>query len=123
MLNKLLITLIANSLALFVTARLVSDFQIEGGMGAYVLLALWLTIFNAILRPFLNLLSLPLIFLTGGLFLIVINAVILKLSGHFFTVMDIQGFKILVQSPLTYLLAAVILGVANWLIHWFLKDE
>jgi len=37
--------------------------------------------------------------------------------------MDFEGVDLVVDGPLTYLIAAVIFGLANWLIHWFLKDD
>jgi uncharacterized membrane protein YvlD (DUF360 family) len=36
--------------------------------------------------------------------------------------MDIAGIALQVESLLTYLFAAIIFGVANWFIHWFLKE-
>jgi len=77
----------------------------------------------AILKPVLKFLSFPLVFLTGGLFLIVLNAFMLYLANYVLGVMDFEGVGMVVDGVLTYALAAVIFGIANWLIHWFLKDE
>jgi len=60
--------------------------------------------------------------LSAGLFSIVINAFILYLTHYILEVADIAGVALHVESLLTYVLAAVIFGVANWLISWFLKD-
>jgi hypothetical protein len=71
---------------------------------------------------FVILLSFPLVLLSAGLFLIVINAFILYLTVYVIEVMDIDGVSMAIQGLLTYLLAAVILGLANSTIHWFLKE-
>ena len=119
----ILSTIIANALALFVVSRVLEGMHFTGGVLTYVLVALIVSILNLILKPVLKLLTFPLIFLTGGLFVILINAFILFLAQHFITVMDISGVSLVVDNPLTYLFAAVIFGVANWMIHWFLKDD
>lgn len=119
----ILSTILANALALFVVSRILEGMQFSGGILTYVLVALVLSLLNLILKPVLKLLTFPLVFLTGGLFLIVINALILYVTQHFITVVDIAGVSMTVDKPLTYLFGAVIFGVANWLIHWILKDE
>jgi len=119
----ILYTILANALALFAVTKVLDSFHIEGGVLTFVIVAVVLSILNLIMKPILKLLTFPLIFLTGGLFLVVINALILYLTQYFIKVLDISGASMQVDKPLTYLWAALILGLANWLIHWFLKDE
>lgn len=120
---RILITIIANALALFLVSKILDGFVFEGGLIAPVVVAAILAFLNFILKPILKLLSFPLVFLTGGLFLIVLNAFILYLADYVLAVLDFDGVDLQVDTVLTYLLAAVIFGLANWLIHWFLKDE
>ena len=120
---RILVTILANALALFLVSRILEGFTFEGGLIAPVIVALILTVLNFILKPLLKVLSFPLVFITGGLFLIVLNAFILYLANYLLAVMDFEGVDLVVDGPLTYLIAAVIFGLANWLIHWFLKDE
>jgi putative membrane protein len=54
--------------------------------------ALVLAILNAIVKPILILLTLPLTILTLGLFLFVINAVIILLAGSFIDGFVVDGF-------------------------------
>ena len=70
-----------NTVAVMVAANLVSgiDYDTVGGLLAASLL---LGVFNALLRPLLVLLSLPLVIFTLGLFTLVINAVLLYLVGY-----------------------------------------
>ncbi|OGJ42242.1 hypothetical protein A3J23_02060 [Candidatus Peregrinibacteria bacterium RIFCSPLOWO2_02_FULL_48_14] len=120
---RILVTILANALALFLVSRILEGFTFEGGLIAPVIVALILTVLNFILKPLLKVLSFPLVFITGGLFLIVLNAFILYLANYLLAVMDFEGVDLVVDGPLTYLIAAVIFGLANWLIHWFLKDD
>ena len=57
-----------------------------------LILALVLAVFNAILKPILIILTLPITILTFGLFLFVINAVIILLAAHFVDGFRVDGF-------------------------------
>lgn len=120
---SILYSLGANALALFLASRLLDGMVFQGGIWAYLIVGLLLTVLNFAIKPILKLLTFPLVFLTGGLFLIIINALILYFAQHLLTVMDFEGITMTVDRPLTYLLGAVIFGVANWIIHWLLKDD
>ncbi len=54
--------------------------------------ALVLGVLNAVVKPILTLLSLPLVLLTLGLFLVVINAILLMLAGRLVDGFDVDGF-------------------------------
>ncbi|MFA5792877.1 MAG: phage holin family protein [Candidatus Gracilibacteria bacterium] len=120
---KIIYTILVNAIALFIASRLLSGFVFEGGILAPIMVGTILSFLNFILKPVLKLLSFPFIFITGGLFLIAINAFLIYLSSYLLQVMDIAGTALNVADILTYVLAAVIFGIANWFIHWFLKDE
>lgn len=82
---KLLATIVANGVALWVASAIVSGIEF-GGQGVSQLLtiigvALVFGLVNAVVRPLVQLLSLPLIVLTLGLFLVVINALMLLLTS------------------------------------------
>jgi putative membrane protein len=79
---KLLIRWAISSLALFVAAWLVPGIRVDGGGWAiYAVMALVLGFVNATVRPLLKLLTCPLILLTLGLFVLVINGLTLWLSS------------------------------------------
>lgn len=120
---SILYTLLANSLALFLVSRVLDGMVFQGGIATYVIVAAIVSILNFVLKPILKVLAFPLVFITGGLFLIVINALILYVAQHLLTTMDFSGLSMTVDSPLTYLFAAAIFGVANWIIHLFLKED
>lgn len=81
----MILTILANALALWVAAMLIDgiSFGGEGGQLALtvVLVAALFGVLNAIVKPVLQLLSLPLVVLTLGLFLFVVNAIMLSLTS------------------------------------------
>ncbi len=119
---RLLYTIVINAVALFLASVILPGFVLEGGILTPVIAAAVITILNFIVKPILKFLSFPLVFVTGGLFLFIINAAILWLTHYLILVMDIEGVSMDVDNLLTYLFAAIIFGLANWLIHWFLKE-
>jgi len=79
------------------------------GFGSALILALVLAILNAIVRPILVLLSLPITFLTLGLFLLVINALIILLADYI-----VGGFR--VDGLIWALIFSIILSVITAII-------
>ena len=81
----MILTILANALAIWVAAMLIDgiSFGGEGGQLALtvVLVAALFGVLNAIVKPVLQLLSLPLVVLTLGLFLFVVNAIMLSLTS------------------------------------------
>ncbi len=83
--------LIATGIAVFLAIHIVPGIEAHtwsAGLAAVVLLAL----LNAVVRPFLYILSLPIILLTFGLFMVIINAVLLKLVAALVTGFVVTGW-------------------------------
>jgi putative membrane protein len=78
-----------------------------GEAGTYLWIGLIFGLVNAIVGPILRLLSLPFVVLTLGLFLLVINAVLLALTAGLTDRMTIDGIG-------TAVLGGLILAVAGW---------
>jgi putative membrane protein len=79
---KLLIRWIIVSLSLFIAAWLVPGIRVDGNAWIiYAVMAVILGLVNALVRPVLTLLSCPLIILTLGLFVLVINGLTLWLAS------------------------------------------
>ncbi len=79
---KLLIRWIIVALSLFVAAWLIPGIRVEGNaLGIYALMAVILGLVNAIIRPIVKLISLPITILTLGLFIFVINGITFWLAS------------------------------------------
>ncbi|WP_134774364.1 phage holin family protein [Ornithinimicrobium flavum] len=91
---KMLLAVLANAVALWVAAVLLPGISF-GGEGAslvltVVLVAALFGVLNAIVKPLLKLLSLPFIVLTLGLFLVVVNALMLSLTSWLAGVLGLE---------------------------------
>ena len=80
--RHLLLRLIINAIALFAATQVgIPGLRFDGDWKTLVVVAFIFGLVNALLRPLLALLTCPLILLTLGLFTLVINAVMLALTG------------------------------------------
>ena len=86
--HDLILRWLVNTLALFVVVTLVPGFHYRS-IVSLAIAALVLGLLNAIVRPILFFLTLPLTIVTLGLFLIVLNAIMLELTAWF-----VPGFRI-----------------------------
>jgi putative membrane protein len=105
---NLLLRLIINAAALYLVAYLVPGVHVSSPLGALVA-ALVLGIVNAILRPILIILSLPLEILTLGLFTFIINAALFWFVGHLGLGLTVTGF-------VPALLGSLILTIVSFVI-------
>jgi putative membrane protein len=71
--------LLTTAAALWVAVRLVNGLEFDGEWWEFLIVAAIMGLANAIAKPFLAFFSLPLIVLTLGLFLLVVNAAVLQL--------------------------------------------
>jgi putative membrane protein len=93
---------------LFLVSRFIDGFKIES-YGYAVLAAIILSVVNALVRPLLLLLTLPITIITLGLFLFVLNALMLMLAAAITPGFTVRGFG-------TALLASLIISLGNLVI-------
>ena len=109
-----LLRLIVNAAALWVAAQLVPGIVVTG-LTPLLLAALVLGLINAIVRPVLLILTLPLTLMTLGLFIFILNAFCLWLTSRI-----VPGF--VVQSFAAALLGALVVSIVSWLLTAFVSD-
>ena len=80
--RSLLLHWVLNAASLWVAAALVPGLEFHGSIGRLLLVAAVFGIVNSILRPLLTILTCPLIALTLGLFTLVINGLMLLVTGR-----------------------------------------
>ena len=103
---RLLLAWGINALALWICDGIFSSVSIHGAW-AFIIGAAVLGIANAILKPILALLTLPLIIVTLGIFLLVINIAMVALAEWIAPNFSIDGFW-------TYVGVVVIIWIVNW---------
>src|SRR5690625_5732548 len=79
MLIRWFLSIILNAIALIAVAQLFDSFHLEG-FGTAILASFILSILNVLVKPILIIFTLPITFLTLGLFLFVINAITLMIT-------------------------------------------
>ncbi len=119
---NLLLRWIIASFSLFVAAWLIPGIRVEGNAwGVYALMAVILGLINAIIRPILKLLSLPIIILTLGLFLLVINGITLWMAAAIAVRLFHVGFY--VDGFWSALLGALIISIVSMILYAFFRQR
>jgi putative membrane protein len=108
-----LIRVIVNALALLIVAYFLPGVHVTGVLGA-VIAAFVLGIVNAILRPILVILTLPIQLVTLGLFTLVINGVLFYWVGH-------MGIGLVVDGFWPAFWGAIVLAVVSWILSALLR--
>lgn len=109
-----LVQWIANAISLYLLDVLFEGIQFTQNK-AIIITALLLMFVNAIIKPILKLLSLPLTVVTLGLFSFVVNAIVLQITFNLASGASIDSFG-------TALIASIILAIINpAIIHFFQK--
>jgi len=121
--KKALIGIILNSFALYATTQLVESITHSGGLKLFVIGGVIIGLLNTFIKPFIKLLSFPLIFITGGLFLIIINMAILWLTGELLSVLEFDNVLLQFEGIGTYIISAIVFGVVNWAEHLIIKNR
>ncbi|MCL4110646.1 UNVERIFIED_CONTAM: hypothetical protein GTU68_057267 [Idotea baltica] len=103
-----LIKLLGTAFAVYVAAELVGGIAIASFWTA-IWVGLVLGLLNLIVKPFLTLISIPLIMLSFGLFLVVINAVLLLFCSDLIEAFTVDGFWPAVWGSLVISLVSMIL--------------
>jgi len=104
-----LLRLLVSSLAVFFGAYILHGVYLDGFPTA-ILVALLMGFLNAFLKPILIILTIPITLITFGLFLLVINAVIILLADY-----ALSGFT--VDSFFTAVLFSIIVSVITWILE------
>jgi len=110
-----LLHILVNAIAIIAVGALFESIHIDG-VGGALLAAFILSILNAIVRPILVVLTLPITIVSLGLFLLVINAITLWLTDVFLgSTFEIAGFGMAI-------IAAIIISIINLILNSLIKD-
>jgi len=116
---RIILRVLINAAALWVAASFVSGIH-AGGIGSVLALALVFGVVNAFVRPFLKLVSCPIILLTLGLFTLVVNAVMLMFAAWIGRGL---GIDFRVDGFVPAFLGALIVSVVSTLLSWVLISQ
>lgn len=111
-----LISIFLNAIALLIVAQLFTSFDLAGFTTALIASVI-LSILNIIVKPILVLFTLPITFITLGLFLFVINAITLMITQ------GLMGDSFVINGFGTAIIAAIILSVINVILNGLVTDR
>jgi putative membrane protein len=112
--GELIVYWVVSALVLLLVAHLVPGFTISG-IGSALIAVIVIGLLNATLGLILKILAFPITLLTLGLFLIVINAFVLKIAAALMPGFSIRGF-------MPAFLAAILLSVLHILMRWGFRN-
>lgn len=110
--NGFLVRMLITAISLWLAAMVVPGMQLVG-LGTVLGAALLLGVVNAFVRPIVILLTLPLTILTLGLFLLVVNAMMLALVSVVFAGFSLGGFW-------SAIFGAIFVSFFSWLASAFI---
>lgn len=108
----IIIGLFSNILAIYLANLWVPGFAVAGGWKEYLVAGLALGVLNLIVRPILKIITFPLIIISLGLFLIVINSIILWLAAQ------LTGY-IVIENYVALLWATLVVAAVNFITRLF----
>jgi putative membrane protein len=107
-LARLALRLVILAVIIGIVANIISGIHVTGGFGTLLWIAVLFSLVNLIVGPILTLLSLPLIVLTLGLFLIIINAALLAITAGLSSDLSIDNFW-------SALLGGILIAIFSWI--------
>ena len=126
--RSIVIKLLVNGVALWVAALLLPGIRLDDGnssLSGRLVTLLWVAVIfvlvNALIKPVLKLLALPVIILTLGLFALVVNAAMLQLTSWFAGQLDL-AFHV-DNFIWDALLGSIIITVVSMVLHAILPDD
>ncbi|MFN8452734.1 MAG: phage holin family protein [Anaerolineae bacterium] len=117
LIRNFIIRLVINAVALYVTASILPGIHIVNNeVGTLLVIALVFGIVNALVKPIVKILTCPLVILTLGLFIFVINALMLMLTAA------LLPDRLTVENFGWALLGGIVMGIAAIIVEWVLKS-
>jgi putative membrane protein len=115
--SRFLIRWLVCSLGLWIAAGLLGErITYDSRIGVIVISGFILAIVNAIIKPIVVILSLPVILFTLGLFMIVINGLMVLLVSWLYPSLQVKNFGVAI-------LAGMIIGLVNYLVTTILEEK
>ncbi len=117
---KLILRILINAVAIWLTSLLLPGFNFSGTFLSLIVVAIIFGLVNALIRPIVKLLTLPINIITLGLFTLVINALMLMLTVWLSSALGLAaGF---LQNFVIAIVAALIISVISTILSWILPD-
>lgn len=104
-----------NSLGLWIAQRLFDTIDFNERLSTIIMAGLVLSLVNAFIKPILVVFTLPAVLLSLGLFMIVINGMVVWLASYFYGPLEVTSFGGAV-------LAGLVIGLVNYALSALVED-
>lgn len=88
----LIIRILISAVAVYVASLFIPGISVTGGPTTYLIVAVVLGLLNAFIKPILTVLTIPITVITLGLFLLVINVLMVYLTDYLVSGFHVSGF-------------------------------
>src|SRR5690242_9893160 len=112
MLRRLLVSWALMAVAVALTAALLPGIEVDGGIGAFLLIALVWGLVDGLLGPIARLVSLPLTLMSFGLFAFVVNGALFAVTAWAVNSLNVDNF-------LWAIVGALVLSIFTFILSWF----
>lgn len=113
---RFLLRWFVNSVGLWLAQALIPSIQLTETWGAIIGGGLVLSLVNALIKPLIIVMTLPAVLLSLGLFMIVINGMVVWLASVIYEPLQIDGFG-------SAVLAGLVIGLVNYALTTLLEDR
>ena len=110
-----------NAVILFALVQILPEITYTGGLKFFIIGGFVLGMINFLVKPFMKMVSIPLTIMTGGLFIIVINIVVLYLLKYVLDLWQFRDVALSFPNWYTYVVAAIVFGIINFVTHIIIK--
>ncbi len=117
-LSRFVVRWFVGSLGLWITASILGTGSISyGGRFSVVIISGFiLALVNTFIRPLVVFLTLPAVLLTLGIFMVVINALMVLLAAWLYGPLEVSSFGVAI-------IAGLVIGLVNWLVSALLEEK
>ncbi len=105
----IIIRILISAVAVYIASIFVPGIRVSGGATTYLIVAIVLGLLNAFVKPILTILTIPITIITLGLFLIVLNVLMVYLAAYLVSGFTVSGF-------IAALLFSIVVSIVTWLI-------
>lgn len=113
---RIIIRILINAAALWVAAALLEGIELSDEPLSVLIVAVIFGLVNALVKPIATILTLPITIVTLGLFIFVINAIMLQITDALTDGLRVDGFWTSVGG-------GIIISIVSWVLSVFLPDD
>lgn len=114
-LSRFLLRWFVNGLGLWIAQRLLDSVNFDESISTVIWAGLVLSLVNAVIKPLIVIFTLPAVLLSLGLFMIVINGMVVWIASYFYGPLEVTSFGGAV-------LAGLVIGLVNYALTTLVED-